>query len=199
MGPVTRRIDVELGADYQKAHTKVLKCTGQAALFRLLDSLESLLASPPLAPLASKPRGKVIPRLVKEGYQTACAQQSGKPSSIPPAPETTRPCTRHEKTANGCGTPPKPRARQSQERRTLAEAAQSVQKSPGRPPGQRRHPHLLRRLGAEAFVQGENGFSYGRLHALEQSIALDPRPASTANGRNSRPVPCRCVEARRRR
>jgi hypothetical protein len=32
---------------------------------------------------------------------------------------------------------------------------------------------LLRRLGAEAFVQGENGFSYGRLHALEQSIALD--------------------------
>ncbi|KRE54842.1 hypothetical protein ASG92_24415 [Arthrobacter sp. Soil736] len=32
---------------------------------------------------------------------------------------------------------------------------------------------LLRRLGAEAFVQGESGFSYGRLHALEQSVALD--------------------------
>ncbi|KQN86585.1 CYTH domain-containing protein [Arthrobacter sp. Leaf69] len=32
---------------------------------------------------------------------------------------------------------------------------------------------VLRRLGAEAFVLGENGFSYGRLHALEQSAALE--------------------------
>ncbi len=32
---------------------------------------------------------------------------------------------------------------------------------------------LLRRLGAEAFTLGENGFSYGRLHALEQTAALE--------------------------
>lgn len=31
---------------------------------------------------------------------------------------------------------------------------------------------LLRRLGAASFLNGENGFSYGRLHALEQCAAL---------------------------
>lgn len=32
---------------------------------------------------------------------------------------------------------------------------------------------VLRRLGGEAFLQGENGFSYGRLHALEEAAALE--------------------------
>jgi hypothetical protein len=32
---------------------------------------------------------------------------------------------------------------------------------------------VLRRLGVHAHLAGENGFTYGRLHALEQSIATD--------------------------
>lgn len=37
---------------------------------------------------------------------------------------------------------------------------------------------LLRRLGAESFLEGENGFSYGRLHALEQAAALEAEAKS---------------------
>ena len=50
MGPVTRRIDLGLGADYQKAHSKVLKAVDRPRYFRLLDALESVLATPSLAP-----------------------------------------------------------------------------------------------------------------------------------------------------
>ena len=108
MGPVIRRIDLELGADYQKAHTKVLDALDGRRYFRLLDAFESLLATPPLAPRASKPARKVIPRLESSGTSNACAPQFGKPPGIPPAPVTIRPCMRRGKTVNACGTPPKP-------------------------------------------------------------------------------------------
>ena len=55
----------------------------------------------------------------------------------------------------------------------LADAAHGVQKILGDHQDSVVTRQLLRRLGAEAFVQGENGFSNGRLHALEQSLALD--------------------------
>ena len=55
----------------------------------------------------------------------------------------------------------------------LADAAQGVQKVLGDHQDSVVTRELLRRLGAEAFVLGENGFSYGRLHALEQSAALE--------------------------
>ena len=55
----------------------------------------------------------------------------------------------------------------------LADAAHGVQKILGDHQDSVVTRDLLRRLGAEAFVQGENGFSYGRLHALEQSVAVE--------------------------
>lgn len=173
MGPVTRRIDLELGADYQKAHTKVLKALDRPRYFRLLDTLESVLATPPLAALASKPARKVIPRLVKRDIKrlrTAVRDAKRHPAG------TTDHQALHEARKDGkrlryaaeAATPVNPK-----NAGRLADAAQSVQKILGDHQDSVVTRDLLRRLGAEAFVQGENGFSYGRLHALEQSIALD--------------------------
>ena len=65
MGPVTRRVDLELGGAYQEAHAKALEALDGRRYFRLLDLLEAMIADPPLAPLASKPAVKVMPRLIQ--------------------------------------------------------------------------------------------------------------------------------------
>ena len=172
MGPVTRRVDAELGADYQKAHTKVLKALDRPRYFRLLDALESLQAAPPLAPLASKPARKVIPRLVKRDVKrlrTAVREATRHPAGTGdhPALHEARKDGKRLRYAAEAATPidPKNAGR-------LADAAHGVQKVLGDHQDSVVTRDLLRRLGAEAFIQGENGFSYGRLHALEQAVAL---------------------------
>jgi hypothetical protein len=52
-----------------------------------------------------------------------------------------------------------------------AARAHRVQKVLGRHQDSVAARDVLRRLASEAFLQGENAFSYGRLHALEQSLA----------------------------
>ncbi|MHA7288684.1 CYTH and CHAD domain-containing protein [Arthrobacter sp. MDT3-24] len=173
MGPVTRRIDLELGADYQKAHTKVLKALDRPRYFRLLDALESLLAAPPLAPMASKPARKVIPRLVQRDIKrlrTAVRDAKKHPAGTGdhPALHEARKDGKRLRYAAEAATPIS-----SENAARLVDAAHGVQKILGDHQDSVVTRDLLRRLGAEAFVQGENGFSYGRLHALEQSVALD--------------------------
>ena len=172
MGPVTRRIDLELGADYQKAHTKVLKALDRPRYFRLLDALESVLATPPLAPLASKPARKVIPRLVKRDVKrlrTAVRDAKAHPAGTTdhPALHEARKDGKRLRYAAEAATPISPKSAGR-----LAEAAHGVQKILGDHQDSVVTRDLLRRLGAKAFVQGENGFSYGRLRALEESLAL---------------------------
>ncbi|WP_104140204.1 CYTH and CHAD domain-containing protein [Arthrobacter sp. ZGTC131] len=173
MGPVLRRVDLELGADYQKAHTKVLESLDGRRYFRLLDALESLLAAPPLAPLASKPARKVIPRLIQRDVKrlrTAVLEATRHPAGTGdhPALHEARKDGKRLRYAAEAATPVNPKSAGQ-----LADAAHRVQKVLGDHQDSVVTRDLLRRLGAEAFVQGENGFSYGRLHALEQSIALE--------------------------
>ena len=53
----------------------------------------------------------------------------------------------------------------------LEQAAHNIQKVLGRHQDSVVARDVLRRLAAEAFLQGENSFTYGRLHALEQNQA----------------------------
>ena len=173
MGPVTRRVDLELGGAYQEAHAKALEALDGKRYFRLLDALEAMIAAPPLAPLASKPAVKVIPRLVQRDVKrlrTAAreAKRHAAGTGDHPALHEARKDGKRLRYAAEAAAPvnPKQAAR-------LADAAHSVQKVLGDHQDSVVTRELLRRLGAEAFVLGENGFSYGRLHALEQSAALE--------------------------
>jgi CHAD domain-containing protein len=173
MGPVTRRIDIELGADYQQAHATVLTSLDDQRYFHLLDALESLLAAPPLAPLAAKPAHKVIPKLIKRDFKRLRA--AVRDAEHHPAGRSDHPAL-HEARKDGkrlryaaeAAAPVNPH-----KAARLADAAHGLQKILGDHQDSVVTRDLLRRLGAESFLQGENGFSYGRLHALEQSAALD--------------------------
>jgi CHAD domain-containing protein len=141
--------------------------------FRLLDALEALFAAPPFAPLASKPAVKVIPRMVQRDVKrlrTAAqeARRHAAGTGDHPALHEARKDGKRLRYAAEAAAPvnPKQAAR-------LADAAHGIQKVLGDHQDSVVTRELLRRLGAEAFTLGENGFSYGRLHALEQSAALE--------------------------
>ena len=173
MGPVTRRVDLELGGAYQEAHDKALKALDGKRYFRLLDALDALISAPPLAPLANKPAVKVIPGMVQRDVKrlrAAAREAKRHPAGTGdhPALHEARKDGKRLRYAAEAAAPvnPKQAAR-------LADAAHNVQKVLGDHQDSVVTRQLLRRLGAEAFTLGENGFSYGRLHALEQAVALE--------------------------
>lgn len=172
MGPVTGRIDFELGADYRKAHANVLDALDGTRYFHLLDVLESSLDSPSLTARASKPAHKVIPKLIKRDakrLRTAVEDARHHASeSDHPALHEARKDGKRLRYAAESAAPINPGGAAR-----LADAAHGVQKILGDHQDSVVTRELLRRLGAEAFEQGENGFTYGRLHALEQAAALE--------------------------
>ncbi|MET1087748.1 MAG: CHAD domain-containing protein, partial [Arthrobacter sp.] len=173
MGPVARRVDLELGGAYQKAHDKALNALDGKRYLRLLDSLDSLVTAPHLSALASKPALKVIPGMVKRDVKrlrTAVKEAKRHPAGAgdhPALHEARKDGKRLRYAAEAAGPVNPKRAGR------LADAAHGIQKILGDHQDSIVTRQLLRRLGAEAFTLGENGFSYGRLHALEQAVALE--------------------------
>lgn len=172
MGPVSRRIDVELSTAYASARGKVLEALDGLRYFRLLDALEALLAAPPLSPLASKPACKVIPKLVKRDVKrlrTLVRDIEKQPTGIGdnPALHQARKESKRLRYGAEAAAPIN-----SKGAARLEAAAQRIQKVLADHQDSVVTRDLLRRLGGEAFLQGENGFTYGRLHALEQTAAV---------------------------
>ncbi|WP_159619540.1 CYTH and CHAD domain-containing protein [Arthrobacter zhaoguopingii] len=189
MGPVVRRIDLQLGADYHKAHTDVVNALNGQRYFRLLDALEALLAAPALTPLASGRAHKVIPKLIRrdvkrlrKAARKAVRHTAG--TGDDPALHEARKDGKRLRYAAEAAAPINP-ARAAQ----LADAAHGVQKILGDHQDSVVTRELLRRLGAEAFLEGENGFTFGRLHALEQSRALKAEARFHREWKNFRTPP----------
>ncbi|WCI09186.1 CYTH and CHAD domain-containing protein [Arthrobacter sp. OVS8] len=107
MGPVARRVDLELGGAYQEAHAKALEALDGQRYFRLLDALEAMIAAPPSRRWPQSRRSRSSPTW-SNATSSGCAPRPGKPSVIPPVPVTTWPSTRPARSENACGTQPKP-------------------------------------------------------------------------------------------
>ncbi len=173
LGLVSQRIDEELAAEYTTAHHGVLQALDDERYFRLLDSLDTFLADPTLTPLASEPARPTIAKLVREeekrlrrGVKNArSAPASGSRDLDLHEVRKRAKCLRYA--AEAAAVVHGKRAQR------LARSAHNIQKILGDHQDSVVTRHLLRRLGAESYVHGENGFTYGRLHALEQAGARD--------------------------
>ncbi len=173
LGPVERRLEIELGGDYRKFHTRAVRTLDGARYFRLLDALDALVAAPALTPRAADPAAQVIPGLINRDLKRlrrAVHDARNHHAGIGDHPAL------HEARKDGkrlryAAEAAAPIGRKKVTR--IAEAAQVLQKVLGEHQDSLVTRDLLRRIGGKAFQEGENGFTYGRLHALEQAAALD--------------------------
>lgn len=170
MGPVARRVEEDLSADYSAGYTSLLETMNQKRYFQLLDGLEAFRDHPPLTTRAAKKPKTVGAAIGKDGKRLrravkAAASKRGTPASDEALHEARKAAKRLRYAAEAAAVVDDEHAR------LLEKAAHGIQKILGRHQDSVVARDVLRRLAAEAFLQGENAFTYGRLHALEQNQA----------------------------
>jgi CHAD domain-containing protein len=173
LGPVSCRIEEELGAGYHAAHVKVLQALDDQRYFRLLDALDAFLAAPPLKDPESGPAHTIVAALIGKDWKrlrrdVRAAESTVGDTDHDHALHEVRKSAKRLRYAAESFEPLRPNRAAR-----LVLAAHGLQKILGEHQDSVVTRELLRRLGVQAHLAGENGFSYGRLHALEQSVATD--------------------------
>lgn len=171
LGPVLNRIDDELRAAYRSGLEQALRVLDSERYFRLLDALDELVESMPLKSKADAPARKVFPRLLKrDGKRLRRTVQhighAGDPAQHDAALHEVRKKAKRFRYAAESARPVL-----GARAKALAGAAKQVQQALGEHQDSVIARERLREYGAKAYVDGENGFSFGRMHALEQQHA----------------------------
>ncbi|CAN5123334.1 CYTH and CHAD domain-containing protein [soil metagenome] len=172
IGPITGRIDDQLDTDTRAAREGGLAALDSDRYFRLLDALDAFLLSPPLAPAASEPAVAVIPDLIElqrkrlKNRVRAAEAASGEAREL--ALHEVRKGAKQLRYAAEASSPLGRRAATR-----LAAAAEEVQAILGEHHDSVVARALLLRWAGAAHSRGEDGFSYGRLHAREEAVAAD--------------------------
>lgn len=191
-GPAALRIDEELDSLSAEGFDAALEGLRSERYTRLLAALEDFLSDAPAAAKAAKSPGPGIGRLVaKDERRVARAVASLPPADIGGAPDggapddgtddggPTRDAGLHEVrkaakrlrySAELAATLTAGKKRQRRAKR-LAKSARKIQQLLGLHQDSVVARERLAELGGRALRSGENGFSYGRLHAKEESLA----------------------------
>lgn len=166
LGPVVQTADDLLGRRYRLQHEEVVRTLDGDRYLALLDALDGLVETPPWRPRAHRSAGDVLPRLVGRAYDRLDAGLArARPLSGPEQEEalhTARKQAKQVRYACEAVAPVFPRARQ------LAKAVTALQEALGDQQDSVVVREVLRELGAMSSRAGRNGFTFGRLHALEQ-------------------------------
>ena len=179
-GPVLSRVDTELTGRYRTAHDAVLVELDGKRYFRLLNALDALVADPPFLAPASGTAGAVLPKRVAKVWKTLrnLAQAA---DEAPTAQEREHLLHEVRKTAK--------RARYAGESLVpafgapagaFAKRVTELQEVLGTHQDSVVTRALLMELTDAAVGAGEDTFSYGRLHALEQTRAHEAEQAYAA-------------------
>ncbi|MFC8503023.1 CHAD domain-containing protein [Pedococcus sp. NPDC057267] len=172
LGPVRRRLDLELRRQERDAVAAARLALRSERYYRLLDRLDALVADPPLSPAAERPARRVLAGLVRRDARRLRRAVR----AVDRAAADERDATLHEARKKA------KRLRYAAElarpvgsagARKLARRAKGVQEELGRHQDSVTAREVLRRLGAQAFLEGENGFTFGLLHGLERLAAAD--------------------------
>jgi CHAD domain-containing protein len=173
LGPVASRIDDELRAAQRTGRDEALRTLDSERYHRLLGSLDQLAGSPPLVAEAEQPAQEVLPRLLRrDAKRLRRAVRAVDPSAAAPEHDAAL----HEVRKNA------KRVRYAAESavpvlgkhaKRLAGSARTLQQLLGEHQDAVVSRRRLRDYGVRAHGNGENGFTFGRLHALEQWRAAD--------------------------
>jgi CHAD domain-containing protein len=171
LGPVLTRIDDELRTVQRDGREQAVRSLGSERYFRLLDALDELVQSPPLLPEADEPASRVLPRLLKRDAKRLR-------HAVDEIARTETP-QQHDVALHEARKKAK-RLRYGAESavpvfggraKALAASTKKVQQRLGEHQDTVMSRTTLREYGVRAHLNGENGFTFGRLHALEQTRA----------------------------
>lgn len=171
LGPVAARLTRHFAPLETAAHQNSVTVLNSKRYFALLDAIDGLLADPPLTPLAAKPAVKVLPDLIAKRYrklavhaEEALRTERGTGRDVA-LHESRKAAKRLRYTTEAAepvlGKPAKEYRKRVKDLQTLlGEHQDSVVARPE-----------LRELGAQAHLDGENGFTFGLLLGNEIGLA----------------------------
>jgi CHAD domain-containing protein len=196
MGPVVRRMDLHLRGLAEQGRQTAQEALESDRYLRLLDALDDLVDHPPVARLGGSRAAKVVPRLLqrdaKRVRRTVRAIDEARDADQRDVAfhEARKKAKRLRYAAQAAvplfGAPAK----------RLATSAKGIQTALGDRQDSVVARHLLRDLAAQAYLNGENGFTFGRLHARVEGQSHDAEQRFFALWRE---VPHRGVRRRLRK
>jgi CHAD domain-containing protein len=179
VGPVAERVAATLGARYGAAHDDVLTVLGGPRYFRLLGALDALLTQPPLTADAQQKADKVLLPLVARTFtrlrkvvkaaRAAAADRDDAPPDSRRHAERLHEVRKAAKRARYAGESLV--ATHGEDAKEWAARMEAIQEALGAHQDSVVIRTELLALAAGARADGEDTFTYGRLHALEEARA----------------------------
>jgi len=171
LGPVVARIDSAMTRRRRRARARLGEALDSERYLLLLDALDELAADPPFLPGARRAARPVLARLLRRTWRridrsmTRAQQGAQEPGGDELLHQVRKDAKRMRYAAEAVQPVfGRPAARFASELEQLQESLGDFHD--GVAAGL-----VLRELGARGHREGENGFTFGRLHALEQTRA----------------------------
>ena len=168
LGPIASLIEVELRADHRKAHDELVVALDSERYRLLVEQLEALIADPPFTDLAGGRADVVLTKRVRKSYERVKSLVSaGPPADLRHRDEWYHEIRKASKRLRYAAESVAPAF--GQPATVLAEAAETLQEVLGEHQDSVVARTALRQLGVRIHLDGDNAFTIGRLHAIEQS------------------------------
>lgn len=171
LGPVRASIDEEMTKRYRTGYARLIEVLDGERYLRLLDALDALVLDPPFLDVAHREAHAVLARLVRRSWRRLDrAMVTATRAPLGPAQhELLHQVRKDAKRARYAAEAVEPVFGPPADR--FAAAMERMQESLGDFHDGVVTGVVLLELGAGRHVAGENGFSFGRLHAQEQRRA----------------------------
>ncbi|MEU5690369.1 CYTH and CHAD domain-containing protein [Actinosynnema sp. NPDC020468] len=164
LGSVSAQLTRHFAPLEAAAHDSAVGALDSPRYFALLDALDALIADPPLTPLARAKAKKELPRLIARTYRRLAkrAEDAHDDEALHDARKAAKRLRYAVEVAEPLlGEPARKYRKKVKDVQTvLGEHQDSVVARP-----------VLRELGAQAHLDGENGFTFGLLSGLEVAHA----------------------------
>jgi CHAD domain-containing protein len=171
MGPVAERLDAHFAVIYRSAHHQVLEALNSERYLNLVAALDILVGDLPLKSAAAEPADDVMPELVRRDWKrlsrafAAAERASPGPRRDLFLHETRKAAKRVRYSAEAVIPVVGRRAEK------FARVAKKLQTLLGEHHDSVELRAVLLQVAIEAHLDGQDSFTYGRLHAIEQARA----------------------------
>jgi CHAD domain-containing protein len=184
LGPVARRIRLELNAEYKTSHKAAIAELDGDRYLALIEALEKFVTDPPFTEQAVDPAAEVLRKLVRKSVRRVRNQAGLLAGEVVGSPE--HDFHLHEvrikaKRARYTAEAAKPVV--GKPAKNLAQAMEALQETLGDHQDGVVQRQWLRELAVRSFGAGENGFTFGLLHGrIAGAAEHDEKLFSTAWG-----------------